>query len=60
MTRSVYGMESVLEDSSRDSSFVRLELYPDENASDIDAPDVPFHQVFYGQLLYIVKVTLKK
>ena len=39
---------------------LQLELYLDENASDIDAPDMPFHQVFYGQLLYIVKVTLRQ
>ncbi|KIM21216.1 hypothetical protein M408DRAFT_110138, partial [Serendipita vermifera MAFF 305830] len=47
-------------DMRRDSSFVRVELLADSNAHDASLPDVPQQQVYYGQLLYVVHVSLKK
>ncbi|KIM20874.1 hypothetical protein M408DRAFT_30008 [Serendipita vermifera MAFF 305830] len=41
-----------------DSSFVRVKLLVDHNAHDATLPDDPGLQVYYGQLLYVLRVTL--
>ncbi|KIM26237.1 hypothetical protein M408DRAFT_194189 [Serendipita vermifera MAFF 305830] len=55
---SKWAQERLSSDARRDSSFVRVELLADSNAHDASLPDVPQHQVYYGQLIYVVHVTL--
>ncbi|KIM34175.1 hypothetical protein M408DRAFT_59842 [Serendipita vermifera MAFF 305830] len=57
---SKWAQERLSSDARRDSSFVRVELLADSNAHDALLPDVPLHQVYYGQLLYVVHVTMRK
>ncbi|PVF92456.1 hypothetical protein CPB86DRAFT_717445 [Serendipita vermifera] len=42
----------------RDASFVRYTLFPDKNADDIQAEDVPEKQITYGRFHHVIVFTL--